>query len=383
MPHPNTETAFNTTFGIFELHRRPLVSGLKAWDGVDDYLLELTALELAAAHTLTSALVINDTFGALACALHHLSPTSWSDSFTAHAATRDNYVRNQLPSTFDALPATNSPQQRFDLVLWRVPKSIGLFEQQVALLHAALHPQTVVLAGGMDKHLLPDTKSLLARLGVVTTLPGKRKSHVFRVDFDATLPLPRAPKNPEITVPEFDLTLSSDANVFAREKIDIGARFFIEQFSQLPPPRTQHVQRIADLGCGSGILSLALAKLRPAAEIHGFDESYQAVACARANWGRNIGATHARFDVGDGLGDYTGAPFDLILCNPPFHQQHVIGDHIARQLFAQAKQHLRPDGELWVVGNRHLDYHLSLKRLFGRCRQIASNAKFVVLAAGG
>jgi 16S rRNA (guanine1207-N2)-methyltransferase len=44
---------------------------------------------------------------------------------------------------------------------------------------------------------------------------------------------------------------------------------------------------------------------------------------------------------------------DLILCNPPFHQQNTIGSHIAMRMFKQARQVvLRSGGELWVIGNR-------------------------------
>jgi len=50
-------------------------------------------------------------------------------------------------------------------------------------------------------------------------------------------------------------------------------------------------------------------------------------------------------------------------------------------MFSQSARHLRDGGELWIVGNRHLQYHLKLKRLFGNCRLVAGNAKFVVLAA--
>ncbi|MFK8042617.1 methyltransferase, partial [Congregibacter sp.] len=41
----------------------------------------------------------------------------------------------------------------------------------------------------------------------------------------------------------------------------------------------------------------------------------------------------------------------------------------------------RPDGELWVIGNRHLAYHSSLKRHFGYVELVTSNAKFVILRA--
>jgi 16S rRNA (guanine1207-N2)-methyltransferase len=366
------DTRFACALGEFELARRPAVADLKAWDGADEYLLELTAQ-----YTPTSALIVNDQFGALTCALHTHHPVSWGDSFTAHQAIRDNFARNTLAEPFVALPSTATPEGTFDLVLWRVPKSQTLFEQQIARIRPALHGNTVVLAGGMDKHLLPNTKELLTRLGEVTTLPGRRKSHVFSVKPDMSAPAAPEPKSRSFTFSEYGLTLNGDAAVFARDKIDIGARFFIEQFAQLPA-----AQRIGDLGCGNGILGLALARLRTDAEIHSFDESYQAIATAKTNWQANIGDTDAsRFHIDDGLNHYTDAPFDLILCNPPFHQQHVIGDHLARQLFAQSRQHLRKGGELWIVGNRHLDYHKPLQRIFGNCRQIAANPKFVVLAA--
>lgn len=368
-------TQFPVPQGNFILSRRPRVEGLRAWDAADEYLLEAA---FAARPTPSRALLINDAFGALTLAQHAAVPVSWNDSYTSHLAAQDNWRSNALPDTgFTALPATSAPSGRFDLVLWRVPKSAALFEQQIARLQAAVDANTVVLAGGMDKHLLPDTKALLARLGDVTTLPGKKKSHLFRVAIDPTLPPPPAPTAVESILAEHGLTLSGDANVFARDKLDIGARFFVEQFGRLPA-----AARIADLGCGNGVLSLVLARLRPDAEIHCFDESYQAIACARDNWQRNIGAPRPEcFQLDDGLSHHRGEPFDLIVCNPPFHQQHAIGDHIARQLFAQSRRHLRGGGELWVVGNRHLDYQRVLQRLFGRCRQVAANSKFVVLAA--
>ena len=70
-----------------------------------------------------------------------------------------------------------------------------------------------------------------------------------------------------------------------------------------------------------------------------------------------------------------------ILCNPPFHQQHAITDHIAWQMFNDARRSLKYGGELYVVGNRHLDYFRKLKRAFGNCTTIATNNKFVVLKA--
>lgn len=372
-------STLQTPFGPFELQRRPHNPALQAWDAADEYLLALAAEQTVPTRTL----LINDSFGMLACALHAAAPVSWSDSFVAHRALQQNWQRNGLPGSCERLPATDIPSGRFDLVLWRVPKTEALFLQQIARLHGVLNSDTAVLVGGMDKHLLPDTKRLLEQLGRVDTLPGRKKSHLFRLFPDPQLPASGEPPATVVTLPELDLVLHSDANVFARAQLDIGARFFIEQFPLLP-----NAQRIADLGCGNGALALALARLRPQAEIHGFDESYQAVASARANWQRNIATGSAEhFHVGDGLeecDDLAGsgpAPFDLILCNPPFHQQHVVGDHLARRLFAESQRHLAVGGELWVVGNRHLGYRELLRERFGNCTQVAANTKFVVLRA--
>ena len=38
----------------------------------------------------------------------------------------------------------------------------------------------------------------------------------------------------------------------------------------------------------------------------------------------------------------------------------------------EARDVLRPGGELRIIGNRHLNYHLSLKKLFGFSRFVTS-----------
>ena len=231
----------------------------------------------------------------------------------------------------------------------------------------------------MVKHLPDDAKETLTALGSVEVGPVQKKALLFRVTPQPQLPPPPAPDEMLLSLPEYDLQIGGGPNVFAREKIDGGALFFLSQFSQL-----LEANRIADLGCGNGVLGLVAKRLQTNATICFFDESYQAIAAAEENYRRNglssLGP-EARFSLDDGFSHYAGEPFDLILCNPPFHQQHTIGDQIAWQMFTQSKRHLRPGGALWVVGNRHLNYHIKLKRLFGNYRQIAANPQFVVLAA--
>jgi 16S rRNA G1207 methylase RsmC len=351
---------------------------LQAWDAADEYLLSESATKNAGAEA--RVLIVNDQFGALATALNCASICSWSDSHTAHCATLDNFERNRLDTAKLILsPSTQIPAGPFDLVLWRIPKTQALFQQQIQILQTCVDPGTRILVGGMQKHLPPRAHELLRRLGDVDVLPGKKKARVFALRLEHNHAA--APSNDEraLAIEEYGLRLQAGPNVFARDAFDIGARFFLAQFERLP-----RAPRIADLGCGNGILGLRAKQLQPWASVDFFDESYQAVAAARKNYAANdLDQTPplAAFHTDDIFSRFNGAPFDLILCNPPFHQAHVIGDHIARQMFAQSRKHLTGGGELWIVGNRHLDYHIQLKKIFGNCRQIAANAKFVVLAA--
>jgi 23S rRNA (guanine1835-N2)-methyltransferase len=130
------------------------------------------------------------------------------------------------------------------------------------------------------------------------------------------------------------------------------------------------------------VIGTAAALANPEAEILFVDESHQAVASARATFEANVGQDPVtEFAVGDGLTDVPVGTIDLILNNPPFHTHQATTDAIAYRMFADARRALRPGGQLWVIGNRHLGHHIKLRRLFGNSNVVASDAKFVILKA--
>ncbi|NLZ79307.1 MAG: methyltransferase, partial [Gammaproteobacteria bacterium] len=108
---------------------------------------------------------------------------------------------------------------------------------------------------------------------------------------------------------------------------------------------------------------------------------YMAVQSAQENWQHALSEREVTLYAGDGLGAEPANSLDVVLCNPPFHQQQVVGDFLARRMFQQSHRALKTGGELWVVGNRHLGYHVTLKRMFREVEQVATNAKFVIFKA--
>jgi len=108
-----------------------------------------------------------------------------------------------------------------------------------------------------------------------------------------------------------------------------------------------------------------------------------ALASSRLNVEHNLpdALPRSEFVVNNALAGMEPDRFHAVLCNPPFHQQHAITDHIAWQMFNDARRCLKFGGELRVVGNRHLDYYRKLKKIFGNCTTVATGTKFVVLKA--
>src|SRR5690606_15208271 len=139
--------------------------------------------------------------------------------------------------------------------------------------------------------------------------------------------------------------------------------------------------RVADLSCGNGVLGIASALANTEAQLTLVDESYIAVQSERENWQVILSARQDDIRTDDGMAEQPPDSLDVVLCNPPLHQQQVVGDFLAWRMFQQAKRALAPHGELWIVGNRHLGYHVKLKRLFERVEQVGATPKFVILRA--
>ncbi len=349
---------------------------LQAFDAADEYLLtQLHEQQLPAG---SRVLILNDSFGALACALaQQAEVTSSGDSHLAHLALEKNLQRNGLATdSVTFVPASEAVQGPFDRVLIRVPKTLALLEEQLIRLHGQLAPGAQVIAAAMIKHLPRAAGDLLEKyIGPVqASLAVKKARLLTATPVEKAAPVSPYPTRYRLDQPAIELL--NHANLFCREDLDIGTRAFLPHL-----PRALGNLRVADLGCGNGVLGIVYALGNPQAQLTLVDESYMAVQSARENWQAILGDRPADIRAGDGLAEQPMDSLDLVLCNPPFHQQQVVGDFLAWRMFTQAKTALAKGGELWIVGNRHLGYHLKLKRLFGKVEQVAATPKFVILRA--
>jgi len=372
-----------TPFGSFKLERVPTTTkgDLRAWDAADELLLLTLFKDYSDLLTATnSILIINDSFGALSIALNEKKVHCWSDSHISKLATEKNISLNNLSASPTFISSTEAPPEIYNVVILKIPKTTALLEDQLYTLKAHINSETIIIAGAMSKHIHTSTLKYFEKIiGTTTTSRATKKARLVFATNDTEVssssPYPKV-----INIPEYDLSLSNHANVFSQNQLDIGARFFIENLKKCPS-----ANHIIDLGCGNGVLGIMAQRIQEQAKISFIDESYMAVHSSKTNYSLNVSSStnipKPAFIVSDSFNQYNNNKADLILCNPPFHQAHSVGDHIAWEMFTQSKTQLNKDGEIWVIGNRHLRYHIKLKKLFGNCRTVASNKKFVLLAS--
>ncbi len=352
---------------ITSIKRYPVVANdpLQGWDSADEILLEYIQGEDLKDKKI---LIMNDRFGALSVGMENFDCVTYTDSFVGAKAIELNSNKKMKP-VFDL----DKIEGVFDYVLIQIPKNMSFFEDELCCLTQHLHLGSKIICTSMVKHLAPTSFDLLNKyIGKTTTSLAQKKARLIFADFQkekVSSPYPQTVKMDGI-----EKSFINHSNLFSREKLDIGSRFFLENL-----PMGQY-SKILDLGCANGIIGIKAKMLNPGAKIIFSDESWMAIKSAETNY-ENHFQDEAQFFWTNCFEDRSEKDIDLVLCNPPFHQQNTIGDFIAWQMFKDSSEVLRHGGSLIVIGNSHLGYQVKLKKIFGNSRILSTNQKFIICEA--
>jgi 16S rRNA G1207 methylase RsmC len=195
---------------------------------------------------------------------------------------------------------------------------------------------------------------------------GAADEHYFSAD--PSVPFKRVPVT--ATVWGHELALTSGSGVFAQGRLDVGTAVLFRETDPPPPGR------ILDLGCGYGVIALAIATAVPDATVTAVDVNERAVLLANEN--------AAALGLADRVRATTpaevppDATYDELWSNPPIR----IGKAALHELLLTWLPRLEPGGRAVLVVGKNLGAD-SLQRWLGEqgypTRRIASAKGFRVL----
>lgn len=176
---------------------------------------------------------------------------------------------------------------------------------------------------------------------------------------------------------EYDgLRIAVLPGIFSWRTIDPATQLLLDAVQDAPGGR------VLDWGCGSGVIGAVLAHRFPEIQVTMSDDLVTATRCARRTVEINGLSGRCTILTEDGFGPELGQrTFDAIFTNPPFHRG-VRTDHESTLAFlAQANARLTPNGSLWLVGNRFLDYGTLLRAQFGQVEERDGDESFTLWRA--
>lgn len=173
--------------------------------------------------------------------------------------------------------------------------------------------------------------------------------HYFSAD--PSVPFTRTPVDVEAW--GHRLRLYSGSGVFARGRLDVGTAVLLRE-AEPPTGGATYL----DLGCGYGVIALALAASRPQAEVWAVDVNERAVLLAGENAAANGYAAQVHATVPAGVP--ADVRFDEIWSNPPIR----IGKAALHELLLTWLPRLSAGGRAVLVVGKNLGAD-SLQRWLG------------------
>ena len=283
--------------------------------------------------------------------------------------------RTGAAAGFGAVP--DDAGREYDWIILNLPRQKALLGMLLDCAAAQLaHNGKVWLAGENRAGIKSAVKPLQARFSQVRKLDHAKHCTLFEaagvignasfdpVDYREQWPL------------EFEalkLTVVSYPGVFAHGRLDTGTALLLNVVQGLS------IQgEVLDFACGAGVIGACIAGLNGHAQVTLLDNNALALRACQ----ETLETNHLRGTVlaSDGLAELRGS-YDLVISNPPVHAGVKTDTGLSMRLLDAVHDHIRPGGRLIMVANIHLPYEKWLGQRFRRCRQLASDTHFKVIAA--
>ncbi|MBA8908360.1 MULTISPECIES: class I SAM-dependent methyltransferase [Aminobacter] len=270
--------------------------------------------------------------------------------------------------------AARAEDNGFDITLVLAGRHRGLNELRVAEAIERVAPGgLIVVAGGKEDGISSLRKRLGGLLEIEDHLP---KYHGTALWFHRTAQAEAAAAtlradNPEVLV---EGRFRTAPGMFSFERIDAGSRLLVDN---LP---ADIKGKVADFCAGWGYVAAeVVSRAKELKALDLFEADFEALEAARSN----VAATSVQpgFHWQDLAKEPVERRYDVVVMNPPFHQDRDADPEIGHRMIKAAAAALKPGGRLFMVANRHLPYMPVLAQAFFSVEEIAVDNAFRVYSA--
>ena len=137
------------------------------------------------------------------------------------------------------------------------------------------------------------------------------------------------------------LKYNADNGVFSKDRVDFGTNVLLNAL-----PDIEDGKGVLDVGCGYGVIGIAVAKSNPKIKVEMVDVNERAINLTKENINLNK-ANNAKAYISN-LYDNVSGTFDYIISNPPIRAGKEIVHGVARNGY----EHLNKGGKIYLVIQR-------------------------------
>lgn len=283
---------------------------------------------------------------------------------------------------FSDFDFSHLPEQQFDWVLFRVSKEKPVVFH--VFNHAAklLKPEgQLVITGEKNDGIKTYAERASQLLGSKTQLKKHGMAYSACIKKQDPLNTDRILDDKQYTrlretVSVGQQPVLSKPGVFGWNKIDRGSELLMSVASRHLDHLGFEPTSVLDLGCGYGYLTLATEYWPYIAYRCATDNNAAALQCVQENARvRKMNVEVVAADAGSSI----DRAFELILCNPPFHQGFKVDGDLTRKFLQQAQRLLQKSGIALFVVNQFIGLETLAQRNFSAVNVLHREAGFKII----
>jgi 16S rRNA (guanine1207-N2)-methyltransferase len=276
---------------------------------------------------------------------------------------------------------THFDKNSFDSIFYRVSKEKAVVHHVINCAGRYLKPSAILfLAGfkndGMKTYVSKATDYLNAH---VEKQRGPKMALLAQLTCGKELAEPLDDKNYQQlqTISIDDVSFITKPGIYGWKKQDDGSAFLLQHLTTVLASLALTPERVLDLGCGYGYLSVMANRLLPAHYI-ATDNNVAAVAVCEKNFAEH--GVDGEVILAD-CADQIAGQVDFVLCNPPFHQGFDVESDLSLRFVTAAKRLLKKKGAALFVVNCFIPIEKKAAGMFVHVDQIANNGSFKLVLA--